>query len=108
LSHIEGRIGDLWHLADDTGALRTVWPSALHQALARVPGLTQYRAVQEGPAAVRLELDGVGDASWPDGACEAVRAAAAAAGATIPAVRVTPFAHDRRIKLRRVTREWRP
>jgi putative adenylate-forming enzyme len=106
LHGIEGRARDIWHLAGDDGVLRTVWPRALHSAMAQVPGLAQYQLVQEGPAAVRVALDPGAGTDTRDAAVQRVLRLATEAGASRPAVRVVPFTHDRRVKLRRVMRTW--
>lgn len=106
LHAIEGRASDVWQLASDAGVLRTVWPSALHAAVFDVPGLTQYQLVQDGPAAVRIALHSGASTETRDAVVQRVLHMATNAGASRPAVRVVPFTHDRRVKLRRVMRTW--
>lgn len=102
LHGIEGRRSDCWALPDARGVLRTVWPSTIHAALAEVPGLTDYRLVQDGARAIAVAAN----AEALPHVLERVTSCLHALGVPEPIVHVVPPGHDRRRKLRRVARTW--
>ena len=104
---VEGRCDDAFVLPSPAGAAM-VTPDALRDAVvSAVPGLTDFRLVQDGPDRATLTLP-------PDLARFGSRAAAAVERAAIRAGGSLRVAADSRplpppsVKLRRVERRWRP
>lgn len=57
IRRIAGRQDDALLLPGRGGEQVTVWPDFLRGALSDVPGLVEYRLIQTGPAALRVECD---------------------------------------------------
>jgi putative adenylate-forming enzyme len=56
---IEGRLDDVFLLRDQAGALQTVFPDFIRRALIQAdPAVEDYQAVQTGPDAVTVHLNG--------------------------------------------------
>ncbi|MEG3177674.1 F390 synthetase-related protein [Sphingomonas sp. RB3P16] len=109
VARIEGRQDDIFELRGIDGAWRMITPDVLRNAVVDADrAITDFRIVQTGADAVRVELD----AALPHGSDAQVIASLGAlfdrVGVVAPAITVTRgliLDFDR--KLRRVRREWR-
>jgi putative adenylate-forming enzyme len=104
---IEGRADDIFHLAGGDGRTRMVTPDVVRNAIVDShPAIQDFRAVQTGPAAIRVSLA----ADLPDAIVALVKAsltdrlAASGAAPEIVVSRGIGPSFDR--KLRRVRREF--
>lgn len=105
VQQVVGREDDALELPGRQGKV-TVWPDFLRGALAAVPGLQEYRVVQTGPDALRLEI-APHDPATAEAAIEVVHAALTRSGVTPGSATLTTALWQRPpagTKQRRVTR----
>lgn len=108
IARIEGRLDDVLLFVAPDGRKVHILPSTLRDALLdAAPSVTDFRAVQTGPAHLAMTLPAATDAATADAVRHAVRRAMTRSGAGPLEITVgfgieTPF--DR--KLRRVERRW--
>lgn len=105
---VHGRADDIFMLAGSGGAILTVTPDVVRNTLVDAhPAITDFRAVQTGPAAIRITLPNP-DREIANLARAALERKLARLGITADITVSGDFAVPFQSKLRRVRRDWSP
>lgn len=105
---VHGRADDIFLLANSSGAIVTVTPDVVRNAIIDAhPGINDFRAVQTGPTSVAITVGGAGR-DMANLARAAVLRKLAHLGVTADVVVQDDMAVPFDRKLRRVRREWSP
>lgn len=105
---VHGRADDIFLLANGSGAIVTVTPDVVRNAIVDAhPGINDFRAVQIGPALIAITVGGA-DRDMANRACAALRGKLAHLGVTAEIIVQDGIAVPFDKKLRRVRRDWSP
>lgn len=112
IDRVEGRCDDVFELHGDDGRVARVFPDVIRQAVIATDGVVEYRAAQTGPRRVEVFLEPARDhdaAAVAAAVTSTLRARLpAVAGLEVVVATSLPPEPDRRRKLVRVRRQWRP